>query len=129
MAHALSDEEAGRQILGIFIRNKVQASGTLRRIHFFDVRDGDFQRGINRAVANRWITVHHRDRYRYILTDEGYAAGRQIGAPVSRRAGLEFPPRSPTGTSGSGFGDCLAGPCAAAHARVARPAVRWCTMA
>ena len=36
----------GRQILGIFIRNKVQASGTLRRIHFFDVRDGDFQRGI-----------------------------------------------------------------------------------
>ena len=88
MAHALSDEEAGRQILGIFIRNKVQASGTLRRIHFFDVRDGDFQRGINRAVANRWIAVHHRDRYRYILTDEGYAAGRQIGAPVpaSRRA-------------------------------------------
>ena len=32
MAHALSDEEAGRQILGIFVRNKVQASGTLRRI-------------------------------------------------------------------------------------------------
>ena len=52
MAHALSDDEAGRQILGIFIRNKVQASGTLRRIHFFDVRDGDFQRGINSAVAN-----------------------------------------------------------------------------
>ena len=76
MAQSLSDEEAGRQILGIFIRNKVQASGTLRRIHFFDVRDGDFQRGINRAVANGWITVHHRDRYRYILTDEGYAAGR-----------------------------------------------------
>src|SRR6478735_4133686 len=86
MAHALSDDEAGRQILGIFIRNKVQASGTLRRIHFFDVRDGDFQRGINRAVANKWITVHHRDRYRYILTDEGYAAGRQTGAPVSLAA-------------------------------------------
>ena len=31
MAHALSDEEAGLQILGIFVRNKVQASGTLRR--------------------------------------------------------------------------------------------------
>ena len=86
MAHALSEDEAGRQILGIFIRNKVQASGTLRRIHFFDVRDGDFQRGINRAVANRWITVHHRDRYRYILTDEGYAAGRQTGAPVAAAA-------------------------------------------
>ena len=88
MAHALSDEEAGRQILGIFIRNKVQASGTLRRIHFFDVRDGDFQRGINRAVANKWITVHHRDRYRYILTEEGYAAGRQVGAPVAAAARL-----------------------------------------
>ena len=50
MPHALSEEDAGRQILGIFIRNKVQASGTLRRIHFFDVRDGDFQRGINCAA-------------------------------------------------------------------------------
>ena len=80
MPQALSDDEAGRQILGIFIRNKVQASGTLRRIHFFDVRDGDFQRGINRAVANNWIAVHHRDRYRYILTDVGYAAGRAADA-------------------------------------------------
>ena len=77
MSRALSDDDAGRQILSIFVRNKGPASGTLRRIHFFDVRDSDFQRGINRAVANRWITVHHRDRYRYILTDEGYAAGRQ----------------------------------------------------
>jgi hypothetical protein len=80
MAHALSDEEAGRQILEIFVRNKVPASGTLRRIHFFDVRDGDFQRGINRAVANNWIAVHHRDRYRYILTEQGYAAGRLADA-------------------------------------------------
>jgi hypothetical protein len=83
MARAFSDEEAGRQILSIFVRNKVPASGTLRRIHFFDVRDGDFQRGINSAVAHRWITVHHRDRYRYILTDEGYAAGRQVDAPAA----------------------------------------------
>ena len=81
MTQALSDEEAGRQILSIFVRNKVSASGTLRRIHFFDVRDGDFQRGINRAVLNKWIAVHHRDRYRYILTDEGYAAGRRTEEP------------------------------------------------
>jgi hypothetical protein len=86
MPQSLSEEEAGRQILGIFVRNKVQASGVLRRIHFFDVRDGDFQRGINRAVANKWITVHHRDRYRYILTDEGYAAGRLTGAPIPATA-------------------------------------------
>ena len=82
MPHMLSDDEAGRQILSIFVRNKVQPSGVLRRIHFFDVRDADFQRGINRAVANHWITIHHRDRYRYILTDTGYAAGRQAEAAV-----------------------------------------------
>ncbi len=80
MPHALSDEEAGRQILAIFVRNKVQATGTLRRIHFFDVRDGDFQRGINRAVSNNWITLHQRDRYRYILSEEGFAAGRRAEA-------------------------------------------------
>ena len=72
----LSDEEAGRQILEIFVRHKVLASGVLRRNHFFDVRDGDFQRGINRAVHHKWITLHVRDRYRYILTEAGYAAGR-----------------------------------------------------
>jgi hypothetical protein len=77
MPPALSDEEAGRQILGIFVRYRVQAGGTLRRTHFFDVRDGDFQRGLNNAIANKWMAVHHRDRYRYILTEEGYAAGRR----------------------------------------------------
>lgn len=74
MANALSDEEAGRQILGVFMRNKTPANGILRRNNFFDVRDSDFQRGINMAVANKWITLHVRDRYRYILTDVGYAA-------------------------------------------------------
>lgn len=76
MPQLFSDDEAGREILKVFVRNKVQSSGTLRRFHFFDVRDGDFQRGINHAVASKWITVHHRDRYRYILTDTGYTAGR-----------------------------------------------------
>ena len=82
MVHSISDEEAGRQILGIFVRYKIPVSGSLRRNHFFDVRDGDFQRGINRAVANRWISLHQRDRYRYILTAEGYAAGRKADAPA-----------------------------------------------
>ena len=83
MTRANSDDDACRQILNIFVRNKVPASGELRRIHFFDVRDGDFQRGLNRAVANGWIALHHRDRYRYILTEEGYAAGRQIGVTAA----------------------------------------------
>jgi len=76
MSQPLSTPDAGRQILGVFVRHKVQPGGTLRRNHFFDVRDGDFQRGINSAVQSGWISVHHRDRYRYILTDVGYAAGR-----------------------------------------------------
>jgi hypothetical protein len=78
MAHALSDDDVGRQILNIFMRYKVAANGTLRRNHFFDVRDGDFQRGINKAVANRWISLHARDRYTYALTQEGFTAGRTV---------------------------------------------------
>ena len=54
------------------------ASGTLQRNYFFEVRDGDFQRGINKAVANNWITVDLRNRYRYQLTTTGYAARRMI---------------------------------------------------
>ena len=80
MVNVLSDEEVGRQILDIFMRNKTPANGTLRRINFFNVRDGDFQRGINKAVANKWITLHLRYRYRYILTEEGYAACRAAAA-------------------------------------------------
>lgn len=78
MPLALTDEEAGRQILSIFVRYRVQAGGTLRRTHFFDVRDADFQRGLNNAVARKWVAVHHRDRYRYILSEDGYTAGRNV---------------------------------------------------
>jgi hypothetical protein len=74
----LSDEEAGRQILAVFVRRQVVPSGVLLRNQFYDVRDGDFQRGINQAVLRKWITLHSRDRYRYILTEVGYAAGRQV---------------------------------------------------
>ena len=37
------------------------------------------QRGINKAVANNWITIDLRNRYRYQLTAAGYAAGQTIG--------------------------------------------------
>ena len=86
MPPALSDEEAGRQILSIFVRYRVQAGGTLRRTHFFDVRDADFQRGLNNAVARKWVAVHHRDRYRYILTEDGYTAGRNVDELVKTDA-------------------------------------------
>ena len=45
------------------------------------MRDGDFQRGLNKAVANDWIAIDRRNRYRYQLTATGYAAGRTIEAP------------------------------------------------
>jgi len=73
-----SDEDVSRQILGVFMRHGIPATGTLQRNHFFDVRDSDFQRGINKAVANNWITIDLRNRYRYHLTATGYAVGRMI---------------------------------------------------
>jgi hypothetical protein len=78
MPDRLSDEDVGRQILGVFMRHRVPASGTLQRNYFFSVRDSDFQRGINKAVAENWITVDLRNRYRYQLTAAGYAVGRTI---------------------------------------------------
>ena len=70
-----SDEEVGRQILDIFMKHRVGASGVLRRNNFVDVRDADFQRGLNKAVENRWIKIKLRDRYTYELTEAGLAAG------------------------------------------------------
>lgn len=78
MAVQCSDDDAARQILSVFARYKVAVGGVLRRLHFFEVRDSDFQRGIDAAVALGWIERHLRDRYRYILT----AAGRNRFALV-----------------------------------------------
>ena len=78
-----SDEDVSRQILGVFIRYRVPARGMLQRNYFLDVRDGDFRRGINKAVANNWITIDLRNRYRYQLTATGYAVGRMIGPVVA----------------------------------------------
>ena len=74
MAQVQSDEEVSRQILGVFLRNKIRAGGTLRRNHFVEVRDADFQRGLNKAVENNWIKIKMRDRYTYELTDAGLTA-------------------------------------------------------
>jgi len=78
MPDRLSDEDVSHQILGVFVRHRVPASGTLQRNYFSDVRDGDFKRGIDKAVANDWITIDLRDRYRYQLTTTGYAVGQAI---------------------------------------------------
>ena len=81
MSYAVSDDDVGRQILSVFMRNRIPANGMLPRNYFFTVRDGDFQRGLNKAVANSWVTIDRRNRYRYELTAAGYAAGRTIEAP------------------------------------------------
>ena len=64
------------------MRHQVTVSGTLQRNNFFDVRDGDFQRGINKAVSENWITIDQRNRYRYQLTATGYAVGRMMHCPT-----------------------------------------------
>ena len=74
----LSDEEVARHILSIFGRHSIPAMGLLRRNNFMEIRDGDFQRGMDRAVHNKWIQPHSRDRYRYILTNDGSAASRRM---------------------------------------------------
>jgi hypothetical protein len=68
-----ADDHAAHQILAVFAKYKVTVGGVLRRHQFFEVRDSDFQRGIDAAVGKGWIKRHHYDRYRYILL----AAGRE----------------------------------------------------
>jgi hypothetical protein len=65
------DDQAAQAVLEVFAKYKVPPGGVLRRHQFFEVRDADFQRGIDKAVKNGWIARHHRDRYRYILTEQG----------------------------------------------------------
>jgi hypothetical protein len=70
-----SDEEVGQQILAIFRQYRIPAGGVLRRNHFMEVRDADFQRGLTLAVERLWIRIAPRDRYTYELTDAGLVAG------------------------------------------------------
>jgi hypothetical protein len=81
MSHSDSDDDVGRQILDIFMRNRIPVSGMLPRNYFFTVRDGDFQRGLNKAIANQWVAIDPRNRYRYQLTATGYNAGSSLDGP------------------------------------------------
>jgi hypothetical protein len=74
-----SDEEVGRQILGIFMKYRIRPNGVLRRNHFMEVRDADFRRGLNKAVENNWIKIKVHDRYTYELTETGLAAESGAG--------------------------------------------------
>jgi hypothetical protein len=96
MRPRLSDEDVGRQIIGIFMRYRVPANGTLRRNNFFDVRDADFQRGLNYAVASKWIKLHLRDRYTYQFTEAGFTAGwkpepKVVSEPLQPEAAASEP--------------------------------------
>ncbi len=74
MTAAPSDDDVGRQIIGVFYKYKICPGGILRRNHFAVVRDADFQRGLNKAVENNWIKIKPRDRYTYVLTEAGFRA-------------------------------------------------------
>jgi len=78
-----ADDYAARQILAVFARYKVPVAGVLRRHQFFEVRDSDFQRGIDGAVAKGWIQRHPRDRYRYFLTTAGREAFDTVLIPMT----------------------------------------------
>src|SRR5205809_994025 len=82
------DEYAAGQILAVFARYKVAVAGVLRRHQFFEVRDSDFQRGIDAAVAKGWIQRHERDRYRYILTVAGREAYGTVLMPMTAASSL-----------------------------------------
>jgi hypothetical protein len=69
-----SDEEVALQIISVFLKNRIPSGGMLRRNYFLEVRDADFQRGINKAVANDWIKLKPHDRYTYSLTEAGFTA-------------------------------------------------------
>src|SRR5438045_307136 len=79
----IDGDNAARQILAVFARYKVTVAGVLRRHQFFEVRDSDFQRGIDEAVAKGWIQRHERDRYRYILTTAGREAFGTVLIPMT----------------------------------------------
>lgn len=81
------DDYAARQILAVFARHNIAVAGVLRRHHFFEVRDSDFQRGIDGAVAKGWIQRHPRDRYRYVLTTAGREAFDTVRVPMTISAG------------------------------------------
>src|SRR3954466_15564308 len=76
-----SDDYAACQILSVFAKYKITVGGVLRRPQFFEVRDSDFQRGIDAAVVKGWIERHHYDRYRYILLAAGRAAFNSVLIP------------------------------------------------
>jgi hypothetical protein len=77
------EDHAARQIISVFAKYKVPVGGVLKRHQFFEVRDSDFQRGIDMAVSSGWIQRHHRDRYQYILTAKGRDACRAALMPTT----------------------------------------------
>lgn len=77
--------ETTRQIMDVFADRQIPAGGMLKRLHFFTVRDADFQDGMDCAVANGWVALPERDRHRYFLT----AAGKAACASLSRSLGTQ----------------------------------------
>ena len=84
----VTDDEVGRQILGVFIKHRVLENGVLRRNHFMAVRDADFQRGLKKAVEHGWIKIHAHDRYKNELTETVLLQDHNPNSRVCPGAGL-----------------------------------------
>ena len=54
-----SDDEVSRQILGVFMRHRIPASGILQRNYFFDVRGASSPRGKQYCLSD---ADHHPGR-------------------------------------------------------------------
>lgn len=78
-----ADDNAARQILSVFAKYNVAVGGVLRRLQFFEVRDSDFQRGMDTAVIMGWIGRYRYDRHRYVLLAAGRAAFDTVLIPKS----------------------------------------------
>jgi hypothetical protein len=96
MLDRLSDDEVSRPILGVFgYRRAAYFSAMIFSTYATAissaVRDGDFQRELNKAVANNWITIDLRNRYRYQLTATGYAVRRMIDPALGQATNFVRP--------------------------------------
>ena len=71
---AISNDDAGRQIMLVFHQRGVRPGGRLRRNNFQGVRDAQFRRELDNAIEHAWPKIVPPDRYTYELTDAGFAA-------------------------------------------------------
>jgi hypothetical protein len=72
-----SDEDVSRQILGVFMRHRIPATGMLQRNYFFEVCYSNFLSAFYKALAKTWSPLDLRAATA-INSTTGYAVGRMM---------------------------------------------------